>query len=367
MSAYLKKGIAVWILGFLTFLAFLNAFNAVLMWTLDSGDLEFEPYLVGQFTGKIQVRRYFWMSMVAAFVFLGCTAVVAFRKPPIDPDLVEMLAMIDNRVAANKKALEEGLEANRKSIETVETDLRERMEDQKRVNEKSFETLGASLESVRRETLDAVRKQGRGLQRVSRELSLAIEASSSGVAEEVLGALAKQEEVIRRVGRSSKRSMRTVEKAVADLAELKTRLETLEASLALPQPELTSHSSPEDVKGIGPRLAEELKVMGIMNVGEFLTADPAAIEERTRLTRETAERLQGTAQLLMIPGIDRTDVELLEKAGVTNRKELAERDPFELCRKLAEVVKTYVAEGRISESEKPTVEEVLSWIKLAKL
>ncbi|MFQ5759242.1 MAG: DUF4332 domain-containing protein, partial [Candidatus Bathyarchaeia archaeon] len=122
-----------------------------------------------------------------------------------------------------------------------------------------------------------------------------------------------------------------------------------------------------DVKGIGPRLAEELEAMGITNVGEFLTADPAVIDKKSRLTRETAERLQGTVQLLMIPGIETTDVELLEKAGVTNRKELAERDPFELCKKLTEVAKTYVEERKISESEKPTVEEVLSWVKLAKL
>ena len=367
MSAYLKKGIAVWILGFLTFLAFLNAFNAVLLWTLYGSEFEFEPYLIGQFTGRIQVTLYFWISVVTTLVFLGCTAVMAFRKPPVDPELIEMLAMMDNHLAANKKALEEGLEANRKSMETIETDLMERMEAQKRANEKSFETLDGSLQITRKETSDAVKKQGKALQNASRELSSTIETSISDVREEVLGALAKQEEVVRRVGRSSKKSIRVIEKATADIDEMKTRLETLETALALPQPKLTSHNRPRDVKGIGPRLAKELEAMGITNVGEFLTADTAVIDEKTRLTRETAERLQGTVQLLMIPGIDKTDVELLEKAGVTNRKELAEREPFELCRKLAEVAKTYVEERKISESEKPTVEEVLSWVKHAKL
>lgn len=367
MSAYLKKGIAVWILGFLTFLAFLNAFNAVLNWTLYGSEFEFEPYLIGQYTGIIQVRLYFWISITTAFIFLGFTAVMAFRKPPLDPDLVEALVTINNHLTANKEVLEEGLEANRKSMDTVRTDLLERMEAQKRVNEKSFETLGAGLQNIGNETLDALEKQEKELQKVRRELSSAIEISISGVRAEVLGALAKQEEVIKRVGRSSKKSIKTIEKGMDDLAEMKSRLETLETALAPAQPKLTSHSSTRDVKGIGPRLAEELEATGITNVGEFLTADPVVIDDKTRLTRETAERLQETVQLLLIPGIDKTDVELLEKAGVTNRKELAERDPFELCRKLSEVAKTYAEEKKISESEKPTVEEVLSWVKLAKL
>lgn len=367
MSAHLKKGIAVWILGFLTFLAFLNAFNAVLQWTLNGSDHEFEPYLIGQFTGTIQVTLYFWVSVATVFIFLGCTVVMAFRKPPLDPDLVEMLANLNDNLVASKTMIEEGLEANTKAIEAVKTDLLERMEAQRRVNEESFENLGTSLQSIREETLDSLEKQGKGLQKVSRELSSAIETSISDVRGEVLGALSKQEEVISRVGRSSRRSMRTIEKATADLGEMRTRLETLETALALPQPRLTSYSSPRDIKGIGPRLVGELKATGITSVGEFLLADPAVIDERTRLTREKAEGLQGAVQLLMIPGIDKTDVELLEKVGVTNRKELAERDPFELCKKLVEVAKTYVEERRISEAEKPTVEEVLSWVKLAKL
>jgi len=367
MSAYLKKGIAVWVLGFLTFLAFLNAFNATLQWTLNGSDHEFEPYLIGQFTGRIQVMLYFWISVVTTFVFLGCTALMTFRKPPLDPALVEMFDNLNDQLAANKMALNEGLEANQAFIRTTRTDLLERMEAQKRVNEKSFETLGADLESTRKETLDTLEKQRKGLQEFSQELLSVMETSISGVRGEVLGALAKQEEVIRRVGRSSKKSMRTIEKGVADLGEMKTRLETLETALALPQPKMTSQSNIRDIKGIGPRLAEELKVTGITNVGDFLTSDPAVIDEKTRLTRETAEHLQGAVQLLMISGIRKTDVELLEKVDVTNRKELAKQDPFELTRKLAEVAKTYVEMRKISEAEKPTIEDVFSWVKLAKL
>ena len=366
MSAYLKKGIAVWILGSLTLLVFLNTFNTVLLWTLYGSDLEIEPYLIGQFTGEIQVLLYLWISVVAAFILFGCTTVVAFRKPMLDPALIEMLRMINSQLAANKEVFEQGLEVNRKAIETVETRLLERVEAQKRANEEFLETLRGRLRSIKEEMFDALEIQGKGLHKVSRELSSAIERHISDVEGEVLGALAKQEEVMRRAGRSSKRSVRTIEKGLADLAEMKTRLETLETALALPQPKLKSSSSPKVIKGVGPRLTEELKAMGITNVGEFLIADPTVIDTKTRLTREKAKRLQGTAQLQMILGIDKTDIELLEKAGVTNRRELAKRDPFILCKKIAEVAKTYVEMRKISEAERPTVEEVLSWVKLAK-
>jgi predicted flap endonuclease-1-like 5' DNA nuclease len=367
MSAYLKKGIAVWILGFLTLLAFLNVFNAALNWTLYGSEFEFEPYLIDQFTGIIQVKPYFWISVITAFVFLGCTAVIAFRKPPPDPTLVEMLDNMNSQLMANKTALEEGLEANTKFIEAIKTDIMERIGTQHKANEKLFQSLGTGLENMGEEMLRTLKKQEKSLQKVGQELSSTVEISIGGVKKELLEALAKQEQVIRNVGNSSRKSMKTIEKATADLGEMKTRLETLETALALPQPKMTSHVSPLDVKGIGPRLAEELKAMGITNVGEFLTADPAVIDNKTRLTRETAESLQGAVQLLMVPGIDNTDVELLKEVGVANRKELAEQDPFELSRRLAEVAKTYVEEGKISQAEKPTVEEVLTWVKLAKL
>lgn len=367
MSAYLKKGIAVWILGFLTLLAFLNVFNAALNWTLYGSEFEFQPYLIDQFTGRIQVKPYFWISVITAFVFLGCTAVIAFRKPPTDPTLVEMLDNINSQLMANKTALEEGLEANTKFIEAIKTDIMERIETQQKANEKLFQSLGTGLENMGEEMLHTLKKQEKSLQKVGQKLSSTVEISIGGVKKELLEALAKQEQVVRNVGNSSRKSMKTIEKAAADLGEMKIRLETLETALALAQPKMTSDGSPRDVKGIGPRLAEELKAMGITNVGEFLTADPAVIDNKTRLTRETAEGLQGAVQLLMVPGIDNADVELLEKVGVVNRKELAEADPFELSRRLTEVAKTYVEEGKISEAEKPTVEEVLTWVKLAKL
>ena len=159
MSTYSKKGIAVWILGFITFLAFLNAFNAALMWTLVGGNLEFEPYLIGQFTGRMQVTLYFWISAVTAFVFLGCTTAVAFRKPPLDPAIVEMFNNMKHHLVVNKVALDEHLEADMKSIQTIRAELLERMGTEKGVYEEFFQILGADLKNARKETLGAIEKE----------------------------------------------------------------------------------------------------------------------------------------------------------------------------------------------------------------
>jgi predicted RecB family nuclease len=84
------------------------------------------------------------------------------------------------------------------------------------------------------------------------------------------------------------------------------------------------------------------------------------------MSEKTAEKLQGRAQLAMVPGVKEKDLILLEDAGVTNRKELASQDSLELGRRINGIFKVYVAEGKMAEAEKPTIEEIDSWVKFAK-
>jgi hypothetical protein len=49
-----------------------------------------------------------------------------------------------------------------------------------------------------------------------------------------------------------------------------------------------------------------------------------------------------------------------------NRKELASQDPIELGRKINNVFDVCVEKGKISDADKPTIEEIYSWIKNAK-
>ncbi|MFB0514325.1 MAG: DUF4332 domain-containing protein, partial [Candidatus Bathyarchaeia archaeon] len=86
----------------------------------------------------------------------------------------------------------------------------------------------------------------------------------------------------------------------------------------------------------------------------------------TGTSQRTVEKLQGRAQLLMVPSIGEKDVTLLEELGITTRKKLANQDPINLGMKMNGILKSFVEKGKISEKEKPTIEEIDSWIKSAK-
>ena len=68
----------------------------------------------------------------------------------------------------------------------------------------------------------------------------------------------------------------------------------------------------------------------------------------------------------MIPGVDENDAELLVDAGITSRRELADQDLVQLSRRISEIAKTYIEEGKVSKEENPTIEEISSWIRIAK-
>ncbi|MFH1328264.1 MAG: DUF4332 domain-containing protein [Candidatus Bathyarchaeota archaeon] len=113
-------------------------------------------------------------------------------------------------------------------------------------------------------------------------------------------------------------------------------------------------------------MGKELRSLGITSVGEFLTTDPVVIGEKTRVSQEMAENLQATAQLMMIPGVKSSDAELLIESGIKSRKELADHELIQLSRKVGALAKIYVDQGKISKDEYPTIEEIASWIRMAR-
>ncbi|NIR14608.1 hypothetical protein GWO13_05520, partial [Candidatus Bathyarchaeota archaeon] len=123
MSAYLKRGIVVWILGFITFLAALNTLYAVRLGALESTDSAIQLYIISDITEvllgarDIQAITYFWTSIAFTFGFLGLTAIMANRKPPLDPAMVKMFVKLDGNLTANRRTLKDGLEENKKSME----------------------------------------------------------------------------------------------------------------------------------------------------------------------------------------------------------------------------------------------------------
>jgi len=350
-----KRGIAVWMSGFLTFLAALNSFGAIIYWISRGRDSVITPYLIGEYTGELRTETYFWISIVTTFIFLGLTCVIAYRRLPPDPEIVKMFVNVGGNLAVL-----------RKTQEATATELSEKLENNRATNEQLFKKAETNLENVRKEMLDTLEKQEKAVQKVRRDMISTIETKINETREEMLGMLEKEGTTIRKVERLSNLGAEAIKKQRTELEDIRNRLEKIEGGLMPPQPKLKSQDNPEEIRGIGPRLAEELKSIGITNVGELIVADPAVIDEKTRVSREMAERLQVIAQLLMVPSVDENDAELLLEAGVTSRRELAAQDLVPLGRKIGEIAKTYIEKGKMSEDEKPTIEEISSWIRIAK-
>jgi predicted flap endonuclease-1-like 5' DNA nuclease len=354
MSAHLKRGIIVWILAFLTFLAALNALYAVMYGVDQNANTPFKPYLVGQLIGEIKIGDYFWISVAATCVFLALTSIVAFRRLP-DPHLYWKI-----------DKLEEGIEYNADTIRATQISLLADLENNKKDREKFMNKINTTLAAARKETLSTLEKHEKAIQETNKSLQK--------TTREMLNTLDEHGKSIQQINKNLEsatketRSMleKATKKQTTQTEEVTKRLKKLEQKL-LPQPKLTSQNRPEEIRGIGPQLGKELRTLGITTVADLITADPRALAEKTRATRDMIKHLQTTAQLLMIPGIKENQAELLEEAGITARKELAIQEPIQLSQRLETIAKTYIEEGRLTESEKPTIEEISSWIRQAKI
>lgn len=355
MSAHLKRGIIVWILGFLTFLAALNTLYAVMYGVREHADTPFKPYLVGQIIGEIKIGYYFWISLIATSAFLALTSIVAFRRLP-DPHL---FWKIDR--------LEEGIEDNAETIRTTQISLLKDLEDSRKAREDFMGKMNTTLVDTRKETLSTLEKHDKAIQETKKSLQETTREMMSGLEEVHSESLQQMNGFLKSATKETHIMLEeAMKKQMAQIEEMTKRVEKLEHTL-LPQPKLSSQNTPEDVKGIGPQLGKELRALGITTVAELITADPRSLAEKIRAKRDKIKHLQTTAQLLMIPGITENDAELLEEAGITSRKELASQEPIQLSQELERIAKAYIEQRRLTESEKPTIEEIVSWIRHAKI
>jgi predicted flap endonuclease-1-like 5' DNA nuclease len=333
------KGASLWILGFLAFLAGLNAVNAVFLWVEYEPQTIIQPYLIGGFIGGLSVATYFWISILATFVFLGMTLSNLLGKLPdatMFDDVVEKMKNLKN---------------DEKVLEKIKTRLM---------------IIDASLSDIRRGFLEGFSEQGADIKKIRLELFSKLDKKLAAFKEEVTKSLEKLEKSVEKTEAANRKSTAAISNKMREIASIKSRLEKLERELVQPKPQLTSRSELRKVKGIGTHLAKALEGIGITSVGELILTDPLIIAEKTGTPQKTVERLQGRAQLLMVPGITEKDLTLLEELGITTRRKLAEQDPIELGRKMNGILKAYVEKGKISEEEKPTIEEISSWIRLAK-
>jgi hypothetical protein len=378
---YVKlRGKAIWALGFFSFLSGLNAITAIVL-AIDLGiEATFQPYLINSLTGGIQVFVYLLASIIATLVFLGGTASKIISDLSDEYLLTQLLAktndlennqntqqslleslkarvfLVDESVDATKKEMARKFVEQEKEIKQIKTSL---------VN--TMESNLAELEvGVAKQLGDGTKKQGDLLKQFQSSLTSKLENRLENVNETMAKQLASIDGKMQKYSQRVARSTKTVLKQKDEIEEIKLKLCELENQVAKPKPQLTSQSLVEEVRGIGKNTGDELRGIGITNVGELILADAKIIADKTSISEKMAEKLQGRGQLALVPGVTERDTILLEEVDISDRNELANQDVIELGKKINGVFQSFVREGKMTEAERPTIEEINSWIKSAK-
>lgn len=318
------KGKTVWISSFLSFLAGLHVFNAVLLSTLHGSDFLVEFSLAGLVAlGSTNAEFYLWLSILATFMFLGLVFYFVYRGLPAEPDVVHRLTRLETSLAMNTNMLE-----------NTQMGFFRRLEENEKVTDEAFKKVRIDLEETRTDMNSALEKQAKALDDVQKH-------NSENVA--------------------------VIKRQAKDVMAIKKRVVKIEHDLSptTKNAKLTSRSKLDTIENVKPKLARGLRNLGVKTVGQFLTMDPVVIAEKTMEPPDSVSNLQSKAQLLMIPSLTPNDAELLVKVGINSRKELANKDPIELCRTLVGIANVYVDQGKMSGRQVPTIDDVWSWIKLA--
>jgi len=375
------QGKSIWILGFFSFLSALCAIHAIVLAVNLGMDGIWQPWLIGSLTGGIPVYAYLLTSLLVTFIFLGATSSKVVSElsnkallneinekasnlesgQKLQQKLLESLQarvfLVDESLSAARKEISEKFSNQEKEIKQVYANLVNRFDKE----------IAAAKAGIEKQLGAGFSEQGEMLKEFHASLVSRFDTKLADVRDGLTRKLGEMDNTMARHEQRNTKNAKAILRQTGEIADIRLEVEKLGEEIArMPKPCLTSQSKPEDVRGIGENTGNELRKMGITNVGELVLTEPAVIAEKIGSTEKTVEKLQGRAQLAMVPGVKDKDLILLEEAGVTNRKELGAQDPLELGRKINGIFKTYVEEGKISEAEKPTIEEIYSWIKFAK-
>ena len=331
-----KRGLTIWALSAITFLSVIASFAMAVMLVNEGQGTIVSPYVLSSIAGALEVEIYLWLSIVFSVIFMALTCIVLFRKQPPNPEIVKLLLKIGGNLAALRKAQESSV-----------AEIADQIQYARKVEQKFFSTVTSEMEEDKQELLQVLERQEKAVEKVFADLR-------------------KQEASILGIKNLNEEAVTGLKKQRSELGEITQKIARIEENIAPSQPKLKSIDNPENIKGIGPALGKELRSMGVNSVGELITADPEMIGEKTRVSKEMAETLQASAQLMMISGVSSSDAELLIDSGIKSRKDLASQDLIVLSRKVGELAKIYADQGKISKEELPTIEKASSWIKNAK-
>lgn len=330
-----KKALKVWVLAIFMFIAVLGTLHAWILWQTQG------VTVITLFSFPMEVTNYFAAALLTCFSFIGAICYVVFNNEPLELPLYRLTRDFEEKLEVKNEELmnstdealtklglrgfqlKDTLQALQNKVGKMETGLKE-----------SEEKHGKILDTSQKKLVAMERKLD-GIQTIPNELS----------------GLKKRLQILEGVERNLKVIQGIVEK-----------------SDSVSKPYL---SSTEDIcilegKILKPGTVDQLKLNGIEKVEDLLLKSPVEIGLTKVMSENEAKSLHGVLQFLMIPGIQHKDAVLLLKSGVNSRQELALQDALNLGARVSKTAELYVKEGKIKESEKPTLEEIASWIKWVK-
>lgn len=331
-----KKALSVWVLVVFTFIGILGTLHAWILWQTQG------VAFVTIFSFEMEVMNYFVGALLTSFLFIGAVCYVVFSSEPLELPLYRFFRDFEEKLDANSEELlsstdealtklglkgfqsKESMQVLRDKVEGIEVRLKESGEK----HEKSHDVSQKKLMDMERK-LD-------GLQSVHKGVS------------------------------SLERRLQVLEGVERDLKVIQGIVERVDSAS---KPFLSSTDGVDVLEGkmLKSGTVKQLKLSGMQKVEDLLLKGPVEIALSNAMSEGEAKSLQSVLQLLMIPGVQHEDAVLLLKSGVNSRQELALQETLSLGARISKTAELYVREGRIKECERPTLEEIASWIRLAKM
>ncbi|UCG37260.1 MAG: DUF4332 domain-containing protein [Candidatus Bathyarchaeota archaeon] len=330
-----KRAFAIWIFTVLTSISALGTLHAWLSWQIQ--------YLstVTVFSFPLEVEVYFIMTLAATFIFSAAVCWLSVRDSSSDLHLSQLQEDFGKR-----------LDAKCEEIMNSTDEAFARFGFRGFQQKDNLETLHGKIAKLEGEIEKSNKSNSQLLKGVQKTLTkMQSTISKVQTLERKLAGLQKGLKKIENVG-----------------DELSRTQQALAKSGSYPKPYVTSTDSLSALQGklLKASTVAQLKKSGIEKIEDLLLKSPLEISVTDTMSESEATNLQSLVQLLMVPGIQHQDAVILLKSGVNSKQDLALQDTFNLGSKVARTAELYVKEGKISEDEKPTLEEISSWIQLAR-
>jgi hypothetical protein len=289
----------------------------------------------------MDVMSYLLLTLLITSALIGAVCYVGFSQESFELPLFQLSKDFEQKLDAKGEELKTSTDEALTKLGLREFQLKESM--------KSLEHRVVDLDAYLKESVDAQGKLSAAAQKKMAELERKI--NKIHTTQKDLPTLKQQLQVVG-----------TIEK---DLKSIQGRIERIDC---VPEPHLASTDDVGVLEGkvLKPGTVQQLKQQGVEKIADVLLKSPVEIAMTKTMSESEAQNLQSVVQMMMIPGIQHEEAVLLLKSGVNSKQELALQDTFSLVSRVSRTADLYIEEGKIKENEKPSFEEIASWIRWAK-